>query len=337
MLMSVEKHVQQRVTKSGFTDKGKIEIIAQSPLSHGYTLQQLTRDSTLPRQQLYHRLRLKGDTLDVWTGSAGCDSITLLLNDTTGLNDTLRLQYKEPSKPTRGRGLLASSKPRFVQSKVSPSHPYYDSLWIEFINPVEGVCEEWRNASALDTAVRVTDLADSTLSRCGIRLLPDSAFAPAVGMKAYIDFNGKAGGKYRFDIPKGLFYDIFHNPSDSLTITTEFTKTESYGSIHLTLESSDTLFPCPLIVQLTNEKGDMLRGQTVMHPCKLAFVHLKGAKYGFRAIVDSNGDGHWTPGNYWLHRQPEEVIFFEKTLELRENWDMEEKWNIGNKTVSYDQ
>ena len=132
-------------------------------------------------------------------------------------------------------------------------------------------------------------------------------------------------------MPEGLFYDIYQNRSDSVSFTTEFTKTESYGNIFITLESGeDSMFHTPLIVQLTNEKGDMVREQVVTRPGKISFLHLKGGKHGIRAIVDSNRDGKWTPGNYWQHRQPEAVLFFEKTLELRENWDMEEKWNIGS-------
>ena len=45
-------------------------------------------------------------------------------------------------------------------------------------------------------------------------------------------------------------------------------------------------------------------------------------------MLGNDGDGKWTPGDYWQQRQPEPVIYFNKTLELRENWDMEEKWEI---------
>ena len=76
------------------------------------------------------------------------------------------------------------------------------------------------------------------------------------------------------------------------------------------------------------EKGDMVLQQVADKPGKLTFQHLKGGKYGLRAIVDTDGNGAWTPGDYWQHRQPEKVLLFEKTLELRENWDMEEKWTI---------
>lgn len=329
LLMSQDKKEVQRVTKSGFVGKSRIQIVTQSPLSRHYRLLQLTADSTAPRLQLYHQPNPKGDTLTVWVGTAKCDSITLLLSDSTGLNDTLRLQYKETDKPLMGMKAPPQAKPRIIQSLVAANHPYFDTLWLKFANPVDGSCAKAADTAALDTAVLVTTLSDSSHSRCGIRLLRDSAFAPAAGIKAYIDFTGKPGEKYQFSIPEGLFCDIYQNRSDSVGIATEFTKTESYGNIVLTIESgTDSILTPPLILQLTNEKGDMLREQVVTRPGKHSFTHLKGGKYGFRAIVDSNGDGRWTPGNYWQHRQPEKILFFEKTLELRENWDMEEKWNL---------
>lgn len=341
LLMSQEKKEVQRITKSEFTSKGIIEIVTQTPLSHGYSLRHLPADSSAPAVQLYHQTGSKGDTLKVWIATKGCDSIVLELKDTTGLHDTLRLQYKEKSsgKSMKGAKSLGAMKPHIMKSMVAANHPWFDTLWLSFSNPVEGVCEEWRDTAALDTAVRVMVMSDSSLSRCGIRLLRDTAFAPAIGMKAYLVFPGKPGEKYRFTVPEGLFYDIYGNTSDSVSISTEFTKTESYGNIFLTLEggmdsalnSPSPTFDVQLIVQLTNEKGDMVREQVVTQPGKLSFLHLKGGKYGIRAIVDSNGDGKWTPGNYWQHRQPESILFFEKILELRENWDMEEKWKIDTK------
>ena len=330
LFMSQDKREPQRVTKSNFATKQRIEIITQIPLSRHYSLRQLTADSTTPELQIYHRLRTKGDTLDVWLGAKGCDSIVLTLCDTTGLNDTLRLKHNVTAKTPRGIKAPPAAKTRIVKSLIAASHPYFDTLWLQFSNPIEGVCKAWDDTAALDTAVQVMIMSDSSRTHCGIRMLSDSSFAPAIGIKAYIDFIGKPGEKYQFTLPEDLFYDIYLYRSDSITITTEFTKTESYGNIYLTLESNgDTTYPSPLIVQLTNEKGDVLCEQVAAQPCKLPFPHLKGGKYGFRAIVDSDHNGRWTPGNYWQHRQPEEVLFFEKTLELRENWDMEEKWQVG--------
>lgn len=353
MKISQDKKEKQRISKSEFLRKSRIQIVTKVPLSPNYSLSQITYDSTSPQLQLYHKTLTKGDTLDVWIGNKECDSITLLLKDTTGLNDTLRLQFRAsaPKKAIGPVGISSQSQkttPHIMQSLIAKNHPFFDTLWLSFDNPVEGICDPWlQDSSSLDSAVLVMAMKDSSLSHCGIHLLPDSTFAPALGKKAYIVFEGKPGEKYRFSIPDKIFYDIFLNKSDSLTVSTEFTKTESYGNIFLTLLSSDTtanqstqnindstsshpssLFP-HLIVQLTNERGEMVRQQIVSQPCKLSFLHLKGGKYGVRAIIDLDRNNQWTPGNYWQQRQPEKIIHFEKTLELRENWDMEEKWEIG--------
>ena len=332
LLMSQEKKEVQRVTTSEFVKKYRIMIVTQAPLSRSYSLRHLPSDSTAPALQLYHLTGSKGDTLTVWTGAHKGDSVVLLLRDPSGVDDTLRLQYKEKTSGKPMPGKKGAPKPRIMQSKVTSSHPWFDTMWMAFENPMEGVCEAWRDTGALDTAVRVMAFSDSSLSRCGIHLLHNPALAPAVGIKAYIDFAGKPGEKYQFTVPEGLFYDIYGNTSDSVSFTTEFTKTESYGNIYLTVEGEwDTAATRQLVFQLTDEKGETVQEHTVTRPCKLDFLHLKGGKYGIRAIVDSDGNGRWTPGDYWQHRQPEEVLFFEKTLELRENWDMEEKWKVETK------
>lgn len=334
----------QRIARSEFLSKSRIEIVTKVPLSRNYSLSRIPCDTSAPYPRLYHKLRPKGDTLDVWVGAKGCDSITLLLKDTTGLNDTLRLQQRQsPGKKSNlpAPSSLKKSNSNILKSLVANSHPYFDTLWLAFNNPVEGICDPWRQDSlALLSAVSVMALKDSTITRCGIHLLPDSSLLPAAGMKAFLDFEGKPGEKYSFTLPDSLFYDIYRTPNDSLTFTTEYTKTDSYGNIFITLLFADSAavrakdadttrsatVPRNFIIQLTNERGDIVRQQTVSQPGKLSFLHLKGGKYSFRAIVDRDQNNQWTPGNYWLQRQPEEIILFGKTLDLRENWDMEEKW-----------
>ena len=214
LFMSQDKKEVQRVTKSEFVNKNRIMIVTQAPLSRGYSLRSLPPDSTTHALQLYHLPGAKGDTLTVWTGAHKGDSAVLLLKDTSGLDDTLRLQYKEKASGRPMPGMKGILKPRIMQSKVAANHPYYDTLWLAFENPVEGESEAWRDTAALDTAVRVMTMSDSSHARCGIRLLHDNRLAPAVGIKAYIDFAGKPGEKYQFTVPEGLFLDIYQNMSD---------------------------------------------------------------------------------------------------------------------------
>jgi hypothetical protein len=83
-----------------------------------------------------------------------------------------------------------------------------------------------------------------------------------------------------------------------------------------------------VLIQLLNEKGDVVRQHPIGGPEKVTFDHLKGGKYALRAVHDQDSNGTWTAGDYWKRRQPEEVVYFEKVLELRENWDMEEHWTL---------
>ena len=349
LYLSLFKQEQQRVTKSDFKKKGLIEISTLLPLSDTLALYPL--DANPSDTTLYIKYNRSRDTLTVWPAKKDCDSLTLVIADHQ-LSDTLRLQYRSKAP---GKSPLAKLTPPSMKSLAGGSHPYYDTLWIAFETPVLTLAVP---DSATDSAVTVFCLTDSTTAHCAIRLHPD--LYPTGSSRARLDFAGKQGSKYKFTVPQGLFKDIYGQVNaDSLSFTTEYTKAESYGNIILTLTrksapTSDTLPATadtlavladsasavqdsvtavdtplgPLLIQLTNEKGDLLRQFVVTHDQKLTFPYLKGGKYNLRAVLDSDGDGKWTPGDYWKQRQPEPVIYFNKTLELRENWDMEEKWEI---------
>lgn len=309
LLMSQLKVERQRVTKSELTGKGKALIVAAVPLRN-YSLAPLDSLDTLP---LYIHQNRKGDTLEVWTARADCDSVAWLLRDTV-LCDTLNLKFRTKSQPQLGaKGLPTVS----MKSRVASAHPYYDTLRIAFVTPVASLCD-----SVADSAVEVFNLTDSTRSFCGLKLTDPCS--PSGYLGGMIDFKGKAGEKYRFTVRKGVVKDIYGKVNaDSLLVTTQYDKAESYGNIYLTLQC-DTAGR--MLLELIDEKGATVRQHRVEQPGRYAFEHLKGGKYGLRLVEDLDADGQWTPGDYWQHRQPEPVHYYEKTLELRENWDMEERW-----------
>lgn len=311
LLLSHEKKEKQRIAKSEFKHAGLIEINTICSVSDSFAIEVLS-DST---EQLYIKYNPTRDTLTVWTATEKCDSIVLRISD-TNLQDTVKLQYRNKKKgPT-------TLKPTFAKSLVDNNHPYFDTLWFAFTNPV--VSDSLTPLA--DSAVEVFAFSDSTSSHCGIRYFNDLDSTHST--KGWIDFKGTAGQKYKFSILPNVFTDIYgHSNTDTLTITTEYTKTESYGNIILTITRPDST-SCPLLVQLTTESGNLILQKTVIEGQQITFPHLKAGKYAIRAIVDSNTDGEYTPGNYWQHRQPERILQFGKTLELRENWDMEEKWEL---------
>ena len=327
----------QRVVASAFRSPGYAEIVTLLPLSRSYTLSHLAdsagSDSAAVRQHdssTITRLTPSRDTLRLWTAyDAACDSLTLVVADTGGFADTLTMLYR-PKK-----SLKPTTTP-LLRSAVVMQHPYYDTLWLSFCRPVEtmsGVAEG-------DSLVAVYSFADSTTTHVPWRWDPDSL----PHLRAFIDFSGTPGAKYRFALPARLFHDLWGadstHCSDSLVFATTFTKPDDYGSIKIAVADGNWNMRTdgyPLVVQLLNEKGDVLRQQVLDCDAATAdsaaanvvlFEHLSPAKYRIRAIADTDRNAAWTTGDYWLHRQPERVLYFPKTLELRANWQMEEKWIV---------
>lgn len=302
MLLSAPQHEKQRLEKAEMPARGNAKIVTHLPMHNPVVQCSAMHSSVLSRSR---------DTLTVWTFDSDCDSLRLIVTDSVWLADTLTLRYTERKQknPLAGR-----KKTDFPKSLPSGKRDYFDTLWIRFDSPA-GVAP----SASRDSLVQVLDLADSTISWCGIAW--DSAM-----LNARICFEGKPGGRYQFRIAEKQFADYWKHVSDSIIFTTELTPVEDYGSLLLDIQCEE--FHSGLIVELIDEDGTVFARERLAESGKRAFPHLKAGKYTFRAIWDSNGDGQWTPGDYWLHRQPEQVLYFHKTLDLRSNWQMEETWSF---------
>lgn len=307
--LSLLKHETQRITKAEFTDRGQAIITTQCPLTPRYTLRPLDSTDTT---SLYIYPNAHRDTLNLWTANADCDSLALVLAD-SNLCDTLRLQYR----PKPGNKKMVQS---WLRSLVQRTHPHFDTLRLAFDRPVAVIAD-----SLPDSLVTVFNLTDSTTSHCPLQFYDSCSIGGHT--RALILFHGHSGTKYRFTLPCYSLRDIYGNlNADSLVINTEYDKPENYGAIILTA-TFDSL-AAPVILQLINDKGDALRQHILTASQQVTFAHLKAGKYSIRAILDLDTNGQWTPGDYYKHRQPEPVRYYDKTLDLRENWDMEETWNI---------
>lgn len=293
---------KQRVTKSDFVGTSHILVTTAAPM---LSPQVMSDDSLL------WRVNDGGDSLTVWLRRPGCDSTVLILRDTSGLDDTLRLQLR---KKKTGRkhysnttaDTLAATKVRFLFGQTAG---VFDTLFLASDNPIVGCA---------DTALQLLALADS--SRHTARLRFDS-----LGLRAYIDTLLPAG-KYQCTLVAGGLTDLWGGTNSKREASIEVKDADQYGNIILTYRG---LLPTNTIVQLTNEQGKVLSTKPwPAETTRLAMEHLAPGKYRIQAFSDLDGNGKWTAGNYWLHRQPETIYHFEKTLQVRENWDIEETWQL---------
>ena len=288
----------QRILKSDFTSRGHITIVTLLPL----------QSPTLTGEEVEWRLNPRRDTLTVWCLNDQCDSTVLVLSDSlTQLQDTLKLRHRARGK-MRNFGLQKKSSLQPVTPLCDGNKAYYDDLRVGFTNPVSSTAER--------LTAEVMLLKDSTIKHYPVVL--DSG-----GLTAHIDASLVGGEKYALRMRDSLFTDIYGHPYDSLSI--ELTP-KDYGTLTLRIANSTGK---SLVVEVLDKRDTVVQCQTFVGAGgTLRFIHLPAAEYRLRAVVDNNGDGQWTPGDYRLQRQPEECIMFDKTLQLREKWEMEEKWEI---------
>lgn len=317
MLMSLEEKVVQRIVDKEFVEQGHARIIASRPMAAPH----FVTDSPC----LYQYSRT-ADTLDFWMRQRSLDTLRIQLSDSSGIHDTIRLIHYT-QKNTVGKTNLKGPRPKTpsakVKSGIGGTHPYWDTLWVVSATPL--------HYATPDSNVSVLVLKDSSTTHCNI-LLDTVADSNRAILRARLAFRGHEGEKYQFTLPAGALTDIYGHCNDTLKISTELSKGSDYGTITMTLHGSDSM-PLrqpneTLLLQLMDEKGNVLQQHSTLADTTISIPHLKPGKYTLCIVLDRNGDGHWTAGDYWQHRQPEPILAFGKTLDLRANWEMTEKWEL---------
>ena len=297
--LSVPESRQQRILKSEFAEAGRITIVSQLPMQNPRIEDE--------RAQWQWRLNEKRDTLTAWCFDAKRDSARLVISD-TGLQDTLKLRYTASRKGGRRMAGAKEEKAPLMKALCEGNKAYYDDLRLAFANPIVEVADS--------ATAEVMHLKDSTVSHCAVVL--DKGGIVARIMATDI----KSGEQYRVRLAGGLFTDLYGNRSDSLV----FTMTpKDYGTLSIDI---DNRMGAPLVVEVLDSKDTVVVSQALARSGNLRFLHLPSGDYRLRAVVDADSNGRWTPGDYRRQRQPEQSVLFEKTLSLREKWEMEERWTV---------
>lgn len=144
--------------------------------------------------------------------------------------------------------------------------------------------------------------------------------------KIEFDFAKSESEKYTFTLLPGAFEDFYGKQNDTLNYGLTTRTYAEYGNMRVTLANADRF---PLILELTNEKGDILASYYSEGETSISFDAILPEKYIMRVIYDDNGNKEWDSGNYLEKRQPEEVIYWRgKPVEIRQNWDAEETFDL---------
>ena len=214
---------EQRITDSKMTKSGKAIITTLYPL--------VNATITSPENELITVLNKSCDTLEVWT-TKPTDSLTLMIKDLSGIDDTLKLRYFKK----KGR----QGKENFYKTNAKATVPYFDSIKMTFTNPIDSVMDNGKIVcvqTKTDTFYTSLILDQARLhALVALKLQPDSS--------------------YTMLIPKGKIVDIYGTPNDSITLKTKANTPNDYGAITIKLvPATDTV---QYIIQLLTEKDEVI-------------------------------------------------------------------------------
>ncbi len=139
--------------------------------------------------------------------------------------------------------------------------------------------------------------------------------------KLILEFEKKEAQTYRITFLPGAVTDFFGNKNDTLNFSLRTKKLSDFGILTMNILNIDRF---PVIVQMTDLKGKVIKEIYSSSESVFNFKNIPPGQYFLRLIYDSNENGIWDTGNYLDQRQPENVIYYPKTLEVRANWDVVE-------------
>ena len=144
--------------------------------------------------------------------------------------------------------------------------------------------------------------------------------------KLVLNFPKNTSEKYQIQLLPGALTDFFEKSNDTLTYKLETRSESDYGNLIVDLQNVKRF---PIIIELTNEKGEILAYDYSEKNTKVEFNFLEPKDYILRVIYDDNKNKKWDSGNYLEKRQAEEVIYYSKVIkDVRANWNDNETFDL---------
>ncbi len=141
----------------------------------------------------------------------------------------------------------------------------------------------------------------------------------------HLNFKREADEEYQFQLKTGAVTDFFEKANDSLNFKINPNSIESYGNLLVNLQNAKRF---PIIIELTNDKGEALISEYTEKNTSINFNLILPAKYTLRAIYDDNKNKAYDPGNFMAKQYAEEVIYFSKEVDVRANWDVVQAFDL---------
>ena len=234
----------------------------------------------------------KKDSLQVWYKPLKADSLSLEISK-EGYDKKFTFRIKDQKKDTLNitamQNGIINFRDRFTLETATPLVKF-DKSKIKLVN---------KDSVAVDFTTQYNELEQ----------------------KLYVDFKKEPLQKYNFTFFPGALTDFFENSNDTLSYKLTTKEFEDYGNLTLNLKNVKRF---PIIIEMTNKKGDILASDYSEGNTKLQFDLLQAESFTLRIIYDDNKNKIYDTGNYLSKTYSEEVFYYQKEIDVRTNWDVDE-------------
>jgi hypothetical protein len=238
----------------------------------------------------------KKDSLQVWFKPLKVDSLSLAVTKDkykADFNFKIKTQKKDSINITAVQSGMLNFREQFTLESATPLIKF-DNSKIKLIN---------KDSVSVDFTTKYDDFNQQLL----------------------FDFKAAPSENYTFKIIPGAMIDYLERPNDTLVFKLSTRNLSDYGNLAVNLQNVKRF---PVIVELTNEKGDVLATEYSESSSKVEFNLVEPSLFWLRIIYDDNKNKKWDSGNYLEKRQAEEVVYFSKAIDVRANWDVEQAFDV---------
>ena len=151
------------------------------------------------------------------------------------------------------------------------------------------------------------------------------AFLSENKQKIFFNFEKENEEQYKLDLLPDAVTDMFSMVSDSLSFTFKTKKPEDFGKLFVDFNGN---YKKAILVELLDSSENLIRSKKLDAPEDIVFALLEPKTYFIRVTLDENNNGKWDTGDFLNRIQPEKIIYFDKELTIRANWELSESFTL---------
>lgn len=258
---------------------------------------------------------VSADTLMVATTYLRTDTASNLSWGTDTLKFTFQRQKAKKKKKNEETDSLEQIRFMELHPLANGTQEVYAPLLLQTGTPIERYSREafhlqrklQNDTTFYPAEIKSITLRDSTLSRRDLMLKVD----------------WEPGAAYKLAVDSLAMTDIYGLQTKPLKVDFNVRKMEEYGNIVFNIPA---VRDSAIVELLDGTEKIVLRAPVKNHRAEL--LNLQPGKYYARLFIDRNGNGKYDTGNYDMHLQPEETVYYPGAINLKKNWDVEQTWDI---------